>query len=191
MGTSPNPRWLVKFDGQPYKDEEMYEHAFGRKLNSVDDEDEAVSSSSNGSSGGRRLSATSSRRRSGPSSDEDDNLVEEKIEENLSEYPAPHPYEDSNAGSESEADGPAMSEAARDRVSAREERSKRRQAKIDDDVIPPELLVGEKGAIQLGGILKNKRQRGDDGNVIQVKLLTGTLYLHRGKQRRVEFIRRV
>jgi hypothetical protein len=24
-GTLPNPQWLVKFDGQPQKDEEMYE----------------------------------------------------------------------------------------------------------------------------------------------------------------------
>jgi hypothetical protein len=76
-------------------------------------------------------------------------------------------------------------------VSAREARSKRRQAKIDDDIVPAELLVGEKSALHLNGALKNKRQRGDEGDVIQVKLLTGTLYLYRGKQRRAEFIRRV
>ncbi len=37
--TSPNPRWLVKFDGQTYKDEEVYERSFGKLLHSVEDDD--------------------------------------------------------------------------------------------------------------------------------------------------------
>jgi hypothetical protein len=197
MGKSPNPRWLVKFDGQPYKDEEMYEHAFGRLLKSVDDEDGGASSSSTGSSGRRRQSVSPSRqyesKKSEGSSDDDDNVVlEEKGVEPVLEDHMPQSFEESNAGSESEADGPGMSQAAKDRVSAREARSKRRQAKIDVDVYPAELPVPEKGTLQLNGALKNKRHRGDDeGDVIQVKLLTGTLYLYRGKHRRAEFIRRV
>jgi hypothetical protein len=196
MGKSPNPRWLVKFDGQPYKDEEMYEHAFGRLLKSVDDEDGGASSSSTGSSGGRQQSASPSReyesKKSGGSSDDDDNmLLEETGGDVVLEAPVSQLYEESNAGSESEADGPGMSQAAKDRVSAREARSKRRQAKIDDDIYPTELSVAEKSALQTNGASKNKRHRGDEGDVVQVKLLTGTLYLYRGKHRRAEFIRRV
>lgn len=41
-GTSANPRWLIKFDGQPYKDEEVYEHTFGKLLIAADDEPEQV-----------------------------------------------------------------------------------------------------------------------------------------------------
>jgi hypothetical protein len=194
MGTSPNPRWLVKFDGQPYKDEEMYEHAFLRRLKSAEDEDGAVSSSSTGSSGGRRQSATLSRpnetRKSGISSEDDDRIGEEK-KDDTTEMVMSQSYDEAHAGSESETEGHSMSQAAKDRVSAREARSKRRQAKIDDDVTPAEWQAAGKGTHQLDEVLKNKRQRGDDGEVIQVKLLTGTLFLYRGKQRRVEFVRRV
>jgi hypothetical protein len=37
----------------------------------------------------------------------------------------------------------------------------------------------------------NEPQYAEDGEVVKVKLLTGTLYLHRGQNRRVEFVRRV
>lgn len=199
MGTSPNPRWLVKFDGQPYKDEEMYEHAFGRMVTSGDDEDGAVSSSSTGSGSGtqkRGAPLTSSRRkgskRSTVSSEEEDVAIEDKHNEDIEGIENSQENDDMNAGTESEADGIGMSQEARDRASAREARSKRRQAKIDDDIIPAELLNGGvANTLHLAGALKNKRQRGDEGEVIQVKLLTGTLYLYRGKQRRAEFIRRV
>jgi hypothetical protein len=43
-GPSPNPRWLVKFDGQPQKDEKMHERSFGKVLVSYDDEEPSSSS---------------------------------------------------------------------------------------------------------------------------------------------------
>lgn len=88
----------------------------------------------------------------------------------------------------------------KDRVSAREARSRRRQAKIDEDAIPPgtEIVGGKRhGGLELDGhhpisnCKKLKHNETDDGEVVKVKLLTGTLYLYRGAQRRAEFVRRV
>ncbi len=86
----------------------------------------------------------------------------------------------------------------KDRVSAREARSRRRQAKIDEDAVPPGTeIVGGKRHLTLDGHhappnnKKPKHNESDDGEVVKVKLLTGTLYLYRGAQRRAEFVRRV
>ena len=37
-GSSPNPRWLVKFDGQHHKHEEMYERSFGKLLSQAEED---------------------------------------------------------------------------------------------------------------------------------------------------------
>jgi hypothetical protein len=86
----------------------------------------------------------------------------------------------------------------KDRVSAREARSRRRQAKIDEDAVPPGTeVIGGKRLLALDDHIappsnkKPKHNESDDGEVVKVKLLTGTLYLYRGAQRRAEFVRRV
>jgi hypothetical protein len=86
----------------------------------------------------------------------------------------------------------------KDRVSAREARSRRRQAKIDEDAVPPGTeIIGDKRHLALEGHIappsnkKLKHNESDDGEVVKVKLLTGTLYMYRGAQRRAEFVRRV
>jgi hypothetical protein len=104
--------------------------------------------------------------------------------------------EGSNAGSDysSTPETGSGKMSARDRVSAREARSNRRQAKIDEDA---PLGLGEAAGPE--GKRRapppnhsKKRQRGDDNcEVVKVKLLTGTLFLYRGRHRRAEFIRRV
>jgi hypothetical protein len=104
--------------------------------------------------------------------------------------------EGSNAGSDysSTPETGSGKMSARDKVSAREARSNRRQAKIDEDA---PLGLGEAPGPE--GKRRapppnhsKKRQRGDDnGEVVKVKLLTGTLFLYRGRHRRAEFIRRV
>jgi len=89
------------------------------------------------------------------------------------------------------------------KASAREQRSLRRQAKIDEDVVFT-VQSGASGSIKRrlpssrngsGGNINssNKRTKGENGNeeVVKVKLLPGTLYLYRGLHRRAEFIRRV
>ena len=69
---------------------------------------------------------------------------------------------------------------------------------IDDAAIIPgtEILAGKRKLPPPPGnrskTYKNSEtQYGEDGEVVKVKLLTGTLYLYRGPQRRVEFVRRV
>ena len=86
------------------------------------------------------------------------------------------------------------------RVSAREARTRRRQAMMEDATVaePQQQQMARKpsasGKRKLTGAAllaqKNKRQRNDE-NCVTVKFLTGTLYLYRGPQRRAEFVRRV
>ena len=85
---------------------------------------------------------------------------------------------------------------SRSRASAREARSRRRQAMIDDTTIIPgtEILAGKRKLPAPPGGHRSKQykfngepQYGEDGEVVKVKLLTGTLYLYRGAQRRAEW----
>ena len=77
------------------------------------------------------------------------------------------------------------------RRSAREARSRRRQAQIDEEAPADDASKGTTRRVAPQGNAR-KRQRVDtDGEVIKVKLLTGTLFLYRGLHRRAEFIRRV
>ena len=75
------------------------------------------------------------------------------------------------------------------RVSAREQRSRRRQAKMGTDAPTAD---GRKRlrALPTNPPSPNKKLRGDE-EVVVVNLLTGTLYLYRGAHRRAEFVRRV
>jgi hypothetical protein len=70
---------------------------------------------------------------------------------------------------------------------------------IDDAAIVPgtEILAGKRKLPPppVGNRSRqykhSETQYAEDGEVVKVKLLTGTLYLYRGAQRRVEFVRRV
>ena len=69
---------------------------------------------------------------------------------------------------------------------------------IDDASIVPgtEILAGKRKLPPPPGHRSkqyklNDPQYAEDGEVVKVKLLTGTLYLYRGAQRHVEFVRRV
>jgi hypothetical protein len=203
-GTSPLPRWLIKFDGQPQKDEEMYERVFGKLITAIEDDDDAPSSHSNSppSSTQHRTTkpqAGGSSKHSGTSSEaEAGDAPKTKSSKTNNANATSKKYSKSGTGSdyssnpETGSEGKRMS--ARDRVSAREARSCRRQAKIDEDL--PLLLeggVGEKRKILPPANHSKKRQRpSESGEVVIVKLLTGTLYLYRGMhRRRAEFIRKV
>jgi hypothetical protein len=184
---------LLKFDGQPQKDEEMYEHAFGKLLVSNEDDETGATASSTsagsiGQTAAQRKVRTTGSKNSGASSEEGETGYEIKNETS---------NDQSNGGSnpESDVDGSEI-EGKRTkggRKSAREQRSKRRQAKIDVDIVPglsEALFAGETQSV-LPSVLQHKRQRLGGAEVVKVKLLTGTLYLYRGPQRRAEFIRRV
>ena len=92
-----------------------------------------------------------------------------------------------------------MSAAKKRKASAREQRSKRRQAMIDEfgaDVVSPpshpQNGSGKRKHAGNGKLTKSKRFRDDEHEkCLKVKLLTGTLYIYRGKHRRAEFVRRV
>lgn len=189
----------MKFDGQPHKDEEMYERLFGKLVASAEDEDDQGDSGSLQSQQKRSkltlptrtLASTKGRVTSSEEGEAgDDSRVESKASSN--KISGNHSVDGSNAGSDtSSKEDRTLTKA--ERVSAREARSKRRQAKIDvdiKDVIPP--ADGKQGPVIPQGNAK-KRQRGETekDDVVKVKLLTGTLYLYRGQYRRVEFVRRV
>jgi hypothetical protein len=201
--TSPNPRWLVKFDGQPQKDEEMYEKAFGKILVPADDEDDTPDSGSVATSQkrGSKPSGVGSRsggsnKGSGTSSEEGEIGEDSRKESKATLKKDSQIAEGSNAGSDTSSNAESTSEGKLSRASAREARSNRRQAKIDEDVpaLPAlgDITAGVKRRPPIPPNNSKKRQRGEaDGEVVKVKLLTGTLYLHRGRHRRAEFVRRV
>jgi hypothetical protein len=225
-GTSPLPRWLIKFDRQPQKDEEMYERVFGKLISAVegdgdddggggdDDGDDLPSNHSNSPSSSSQLRITkpqvggSNNKHSGGTSSEGEagdetktkslktNITITDITDAASKKSVQ--FSESGAGSdyssnpETGLEGERMS--ARDRVSAREARSRRRQSKIDEDLPLLECggVIGEKRKIMPPANHSKKRQRpSEDGEVVKVKLLTGTLYLYRGQHRRAVFIRKV
>ena len=223
-GTSPNPRWLVKFDGQNHKDEEIYERSFGKMISANDEEDPNISSGvsplagpqarSSKPSGVKPIIERASRRGSAGhgssrnSSSEGEAPEGEKTSNAKKVVQFNGPEGDgggSNAGSDnsSTAETSSTRRSARDRVSAREARSRRRQAKIDEELPGGEIVGGVAGGGVAGVAPKrrappppqqpNKKRKNEDGlgEVVKVKLLTGTLYLYRGRHRRAEFIRRV
>lgn len=173
--SSPNPRWLIKFDGLPLKDEEVYEHSFAKNQNVESD-----NSSSDREGNHYRRSTRNSRH-------------------------------SSNSDNERNSDGESDVESSRtraNRAKAREARSRRRQAKIESTVKrrlpgPPPNHPSRKAKRarhhhvfdhHSNGGSKNHHPTGsdeDDGEVVKVKLLTGTLYMYRGLNRRAEFVRRV
>lgn len=151
-GTSPNPRWLIKFEG-PQKDEEVYEHTFGKVLESAALSDDGVPLPKKKPLVKKKSDSSS-------------------MEATPTTSEPPLPEKMPTSGDESSGTG---NDSAR--VSAREERSRRRQAVV---------VVDDKVKAKV-----TKRARTDDDPVTKVKLLTGTLYLYRGRQRRAEFVPRI
>eukprot|EP00542_Grammatophora_oceanica_P017424 CAMPEP_0194028570 /NCGR_PEP_ID=MMETSP0009_2-20130614/2501_1 /TAXON_ID=210454 /ORGANISM="Grammatophora oceanica, Strain CCMP 410" /LENGTH=223 /DNA_ID=CAMNT_0038667997 /DNA_START=71 /DNA_END=742 /DNA_ORIENTATION=+ len=177
-GPSANPLWLVAFDGEPWKDEEIYETHFGSLIG----KDGKLLTKGGGIRAPPTRSATRKKNgRSSSSSEADDDQLQPPNKKAKSVT-----FSAENTPVPSETDSPSMSAKERAKASAREERSKRRQAKIHEDavtigVFPPK---GKK----LPG--KKNRKLGDDEEVVRVQMLTGTLYLYRGAYRRAEFVRK-
>ncbi|GKZ01179.1 hypothetical protein MPSEU_001069300 [Mayamaea pseudoterrestris] len=192
---SPNPRWLLKFDGQSIKDEEVYQQAFSKKLVSAT----SPSSSKRGSNSDNSIHTDNDSMAGGdstPPSPEtklasDDVLIATKMSINSNSTD-----EDDEEGSTSAVNSGVddhqrlLKEQAR--VSAREARSRRRQAKVVQE--SKQLSVKNiRGGFRAGLAKSNgKRQREEGEECVKVPLLTGTLYLYRGRtKRRAEFVRRV
>ena len=169
----------------------MYERSFGKLLYSNDDDETGATASSTTSAGSvtAPLKGRSHGSKNGGISSEEGETGDEIKDMTGNDQS----NEGSNAGSDVE-DSEIDDKKSLARTSAREARSRRRQAKIDDDIIPGlnDVLFATGNTNSLPSALQNnKRQRLDGGEVVKVNLLTGTLYLYRGKQRRAEFIRRV
>ena len=210
-GSSTNLRWLVKFDGQAYKDEELYEQGFGKLLHSAEEADDnqfgatntktLATGSNNKSSKRGAVSGTSSEgeksdssssKKSKPKKTKKKVVVAAQLEEKADDGT------DSNHGGGdedlSDASGESAGRSKADKASAREARSKRRQAKIDEEM--PVDFSTQGGKRKVGGtyLPSSKKLKGNtfDGEVTKVKMMTGTLFFYRGpSQRRVEFVPRV
>lgn len=200
--SSVHPRWLVKFEAT-FKDEEVYEHLFV-KIESVSgsQSDSSRRSPLPGHSTERRSQKTSS---TSPTTDEEAAALNETKDIEDSGYQqqkkkkgtslSPVPSDSSPDGSRQKSTNELR------KISAREQRSKRRQEMLDEFgkyVIPNAHPYGtgksKEGLTRKGGNPTKGGKRSKQGNsseCLKIKLLTGTLYLHRGRNRRAEFVRRV
>jgi hypothetical protein len=222
---SSHPRWLVKFDGQAYTDEEMYERAFGKLLRSavvVEEGNEGFVGPDDAASSCRKksskvkanigeVSSEGEKSDSGPVS-KAGAYTKSKNDKKSVQFSSEADDDDGAGGGDGTDDGGSSpledceklsgtrsgSNGRKSKSSAREQRSRRRHAKIDEEslIMFPgmELLDGGKRKIAPNVGPTSKKHRLDpsmDGAVVKVQLLTGTLHLYRGSQRRAEFVRRV
>lgn len=195
----------MTFDDHPHKDEELYEKAFGELIKAADEDGTPVghgqaprrvrtSISSSSSIQSKKTSKSSVSSDDGDKPDEKGSYDQsDKKKENKSVS-----FSDIQVSTEIHAEAPS-SFVPVVRQAAREQRSLRRQAKIDSDVNPS--LVAAPGSVESNVLKKRrisppkqsaKRIKSDDGEeVVKVNMLTGTLYLYRGLHPRAEFVRRV
>lgn len=166
------PRWVVTFDDQPnWPDAEVPESDLGPISEKLD-----ISSPAKKKKSSRRdFNEDSDLSRSSPilkaQSGKNSPISSESVDSD--------PPEDGPVEEERMADSSVGSKKSAAAIS-REERSKRRQAMIDEDKVTKNARPEKKKKI-----IKSS----DD--VVRVPLLTGTLYLYRGLQRRAEFVRKV
>eukprot|EP00521_Asterionellopsis_glacialis_P016616 CAMPEP_0195294460 /NCGR_PEP_ID=MMETSP0707-20130614/15060_1 /TAXON_ID=33640 /ORGANISM="Asterionellopsis glacialis, Strain CCMP134" /LENGTH=266 /DNA_ID=CAMNT_0040355441 /DNA_START=42 /DNA_END=842 /DNA_ORIENTATION=- len=217
-GPTANPRWLVTFVGETWKDEELYERSFGKVLQKAnEDGSDNVSTApaqqksfggrnskklKNGHSGSNNKSSSTSSQKSksnGGTSGRDEDLIDRKKKKMVAFSEAGSPMASDNNGADS------SSPLTDGKVSAREQRSLRRQAMIQEDAplsLPDEKSHKKKRSLEVllnkcGNGSKagpncnhgNKRPRKDE-EVVKIPMNTGTLYLHRGLHRRATFVRR-
>lgn len=213
-GPTANPRWLVAFDDEGYRDEELYEHSFVKAGS-----DEAAMATSpkrdspsptemNNKNTSRHRSSkttTSSRNSSsgslGSVSDQDgagseDRKMRNKKTVTFSEgSPVPSVPSDSS----SPATHAVNKVVKQSKVSAREERSRRRQAMIHQEaqlsgVVGVKRVRSHSSSSHHKG--SNKKARAnevtddEDDEVVKIVMKTGTLFLYRGLHRRAEFVRK-
>lgn len=194
-GSSPNPRWLVRFQGSSLKDEEVYEHTFtGRAL--VEEGDGGVESRGGSNSPPSDTGSSSSRNNGGRRPAKKQKAT---TNSNNSNNHSDAEKADAEGGGDdaggSQSDVSSTAAAAR----AREARSRRRQAMIDDGGTA--LSAAGRSTSNSSSNCSRKRKRtgarktsrkgGDDEDCVKIKFLTGTLYLYKGPRRRAEFVRRV
>lgn len=214
--SSPNPRWLIRFESSTIKDEEVYEHDFvgpsdGKNSPTASDQD---ASSRRGVTAAARNNKKKSASSSNSDSDTSNNSKKKKVARTTSvDYTKENVSDDSSSAvnkqrtaniassgdvSPTQSDDTNLQAQKEARLTAREARSRRRQAAIEDtkaaianssDAQPSRKRKLSGAAKQSAKNKREKQQNQED--CVKIKLLTGTLYLYRGQNRRAEFIRRV
>mmetsp|Transcript_3592 Transcript_3592/g.6031 ORF Transcript_3592/g.6031 Transcript_3592/m.6031 type:complete len:239 (-) Transcript_3592:145-861(-) len=193
-GKTANPRWLVAFIDEPaWKDEELYEKAFGKQWHEGETEAHpkpprvrtkplvAVPPTKSTSKivGGSLKSDSSS--------ETEESRTSKKKSVSFTESPGA-------SGSDSSPKRMRAAAAAA-RKSSREQRSLRRQSHVGPEVVggvlPPMAASHNKRDRAPTSNLPDSKKTRKDEEVIKVPMLTGTLYLYRGPVRRAEFVRRV
>lgn len=146
----------------------MYERSFGTLLRKAGDDTDRASPADYPNKQSKRNSKSSS-------SSEDDSKGKRK---NVTFS------ESSPVGSDSSS---VVDIKVAKKARAREQRVARRQARIEEEDAQPKRHADRSKESN-----SNKRSRVDDTNeeVIKVPMLTGTLYLYRGLNRRAEFVRK-
>ncbi|KAK1735304.1 hypothetical protein QTG54_013918 [Skeletonema marinoi] len=210
-GTEANPIWIVTPMDRRRRDEEIHEKLLGKvisaieamnnrgpKLGSKDGEKEAgsvVNNSSNDGSGGEEpsTSANIKNRRSGRLTPDSDDSKEIPKATSRSTRKRGSRSDDSNNNSGS--DGAAHSQKSvkfsqefNDR-SADKKQNVAKAKKTDNKGTSGEALAGLLPDVMPRKKAAPKKNVKKNEHVVVVKMLTGTLYLHRGDRRRAEFIR--
>mmetsp|Transcript_21973 Transcript_21973/g.32454 ORF Transcript_21973/g.32454 Transcript_21973/m.32454 type:complete len:232 (+) Transcript_21973:88-783(+) len=182
-----NPRWLVAFDDNPaWKNEELYEKDLGKQLPKSRDTPVLKSARFR-----NRSRSNPTRRRNGKSGSNSKTSSSSEAEETRSTLNAKKKVVTftNDSADASEVDQPSEM----GKSSAREQRSLRRQAKVEEEVVlhpstQSSLTKRPRAPISTPGSVSKKSRT--EQEVVKVPLLTGTLYLYRGPVRRAEFVRR-
>lgn len=185
------PRWLVTFDEGSFGDEELAEEFLGPVVAKSEETEASAKDvepfSSNPSSrtkknknnprnnkNGVTKSDKSNKGSSSSSADENSDARKKKT------VLFPHDQHQTN-------DSDGSSPNSMKKESSREQRSRRRQAMIEDDT----PATDTKSPIANCVLPPSKKLKtGTNQEVVKVPMLTGTLFIYRGVRRRVEFIRK-
>ncbi len=187
-GKTANPRWLVAFVDEPsWKDEELYEAVFGKPWPKETEAHPKPARSRTKPPAKEPQKKTSKNGvvKNSPSSDAEASHTSSTKEKSVSFT------ETTRAVSEGDS---SPRENRSDRSSAREQRSKRRHAQVEQHVVG-QPQPSHKRALHPPNAKSNhdnkKSRKEQNEEVVKVPMLTGTLYLYRGPVRRAEFIRHV
>ncbi|GKZ01178.1 hypothetical protein MPSEU_001069200 [Mayamaea pseudoterrestris] len=181
-----NPTWRAIFldNNEGKDDKEVYESSFGEILGKVDPEKEI-----------KATMATRKTRKESPLTLIDPTTVITKptdtpilVSQESKQSKKTSSGSSSNSLSESSMTTPT-SDASKARTSARDERIRRRQAKLEDSVVKRAATSVTKHSFASNTKTCDNKQM--HAKKITITMLTGTLYLYHGLTRRAEFIRKV
>ena len=190
----------MTFDDQDFPDEELLEDDLGPVVARSDDSDASKNGDQSKPNSSKKKSIrnkpghagrAAGSEKAGSGSDDSGSLESNKKEKRSPSIDFQADDRQSNADTDASSPNDS-SKNNRSRVSDREQRSRRRQQMIEEEVPGTGLL--KPAHPRPTGVLppahkKTKTKGGEE--VVKIPMLTGTLYLYRGTKRRVAFIRKV